>query len=65
MSIKHKRSGAVPIFPERWQELAKDEKRLVEAVREYRATNKTASLVEASRIVRQFHRKFKDTWGKQ
>lgn len=66
MSIKHKRSGPVPIFPERWQELAKDPNRLVEAAREYRSVYKNASLVEAARMVRQFHQKFTSTYkGKQ
>lgn len=63
MSIKRKRSGPVPIFQERWKELATDEKRLVEATKEYRSAHPSATLVEAAREVRHFNRTFKQTWG--
>lgn len=57
MAIKRKKAGAVPIYPERWKELAKDKDRLVEAAREYMLAHQPepGKLNTAYRAVREFH----------
>ena len=57
MGIRNKRPGPMPIYPERWQELAKDGKRLNEAAKEYWFSHRGLSLFEAMRHVREFHQK--------
>lgn len=65
MSIKKKAPGAVPNYTERWQELATDESRLMEAAREYRAANPKVMLIEAYRVVRDFYKKHKKTYSRR
>lgn len=58
MSIKRKRPGAEPIYDDRWRELAKDERRFVEAAAEYRREFPNATLVEAARAVKAQHQRY-------
>lgn len=60
MAIRTKRQGPEPNATERWMELAKDERRHVEAVRAYQDLYKNATLVEASRKVIAYHHGFKE-----
>lgn len=64
MSIKNKKMGPVPMYPQRWQELAKDPNRLPEAAREYMAQSKERmGLTSAHRHVKEFHREHMRKFG--
>lgn len=54
------------MYAHRWQELAKDEQRLGEAAREYMGSLPAGrcTLAEAHRHVREFHRTFKQRYGR-
>lgn len=61
MGIKNKRKGPAPNVQERWQLLARrasSPQSLIDAVREYRSSYPNASLPEATRIVRDYQRRF-------
>lgn len=64
MSIKRKKPGAVPVYKERWQELAKSADRIDDARYEYRKLNPQLSLIQAHRVVAEFHRTFVRTFGR-
>jgi hypothetical protein len=63
MSNPRKRPGA--LSAEEWQEIAKDDKRLVEAAKAFRHQFQNATLVEASRAVLHINRKFKENRGRK
>jgi hypothetical protein len=65
MGIKRKRSGPAPTYPELWQEIAKDPKRLDEARRMYRLSNPNMRLVEAHRIVEAFAKNHQEKFGRR
>ncbi len=58
MSIKRKKKGPMPTFPERWQTLAVQPARHTDAMAEYRTVYPKATYVEAHRAVMDFRRKY-------
>lgn len=62
MGIKRKRKGPIPDFGTRWQNIATDPNREMDAVKMYRSEVPTATLAEASRMVREFRRKMKESF---
>lgn len=63
MAIKSKKPGMIPVYQERWKEMAKDGSRLGEAATLYLEEEKTKSLTEAFKAVRDFNREFMRTYG--
>lgn len=63
MSNSRQRGGQVPVFNERWKELAKDPKRLTQARAEYMRVHPNVRLVGAHRVVKEFHVNFVRSYG--
>lgn len=63
MSNPRKRPGTSST--EEWYEIAKDDKRLVEAAKAFRHKFQSATLVEASRAVLHANQKFKQNRGRK
>lgn len=54
MGIKNKQKGPSPAYAERWQNLAMEPSRTMEAVSAYREVHPKVSPVNAAKIVREF-----------
>ena len=57
--MRRKKRSPEPIYPERWQEIAKDARRLSEARAMYMSLHPGTKLVQAHKVVRDFHLNYK------